>query len=282
MFSFFKRRQVDPHAALKAALGEAELPSFPTVVMQALRVIRDPEGTTAAVGAVIASDPALSVQVLQLANSAGAGAGRRIGNVRHAVAMAGMSRVEAIVLAAGVKGALPVGPVMGFEAARFWRASARRAATAKALAIRLHPAQAVESFTAALLQDMAVPVLSHRRGDTYGELLEAWHGGEASLESMERERFGWDHGEVATWLCASWSLPESLASAIGGHHGGDAAEDCPAAVELVGHLRETTERSGAEQLVEAARERFGLPPDECLAAVNEGVREGDALARLFA
>ncbi len=281
-FSFFLRRKVDPHAALRAALGDVELPSFPEVVMRALRAIREPDATVGRVGDILASDPGLSVGVLALANSAGAGAGRRIGNVRHAVALSGLSKVESLVLTAGVQTVLPRTSGGGFDCSGFWAAAARRAATARALAARLHPAQATESFTAALLQDMALPVLSQRRGRAYGEILEAWHGGEASLERMERERFGWDHGEVASWLCARWELPESLALAIGGHHGGEDGGDCPPAVALVGHLRETEHASGADTLVEDARARFGLPPEETLAAVNEGVEGGVALARLFA
>lgn len=280
MFGFLKKKKVDPRAKLIESIGTYDLPSFPAVVMRALRVIRSPDGTIGEVGDIIASDPNLSVRVLKLANSAGSPAGRRIGNVRHAVSMAGLANVESMVLGVGVQAALPTGRTRGFEGSRFWRAAARRAATARAFAQRLHPARAMESFTAALLQDMAVPLLAHKRGDDYGELLQAWHGGEDELHALEHSAFGWHHGDVATWVCNEWELSEDLAAMIGSHHGGD--EDCPAGVTLVGYIRETHEAPDLEELVEVARARYGVPSDESVAAVNEGFGEGDELARMFA
>mgnify|MGYP000556954649 CR=1 FL=1 len=279
MFGFLKRKRVDPQAALKAAIGDADLPSFPAVVLQVLSEIRDPDGTVARVGDLVAMDPGLSVRLLRVANSAGGGAGRRVSNVRHAVAMAGMAQTESLVLAVGVQSALPQPRQAGFDGDRYWRTAARRAAVARALSARLHPARAVESFTVALLQDMALPVLAARRGAAYGAVLEAWHGGEGSLDALEREEFGWDHGEVGTWMCARWDLPESLAEAIGSHH--DRGEAAAPAVQLVGHLRETAADPGTDQLVADAEDRFGLPPDDALAAVNEGFEAGDALGKQF-
>lgn len=278
MFGFLKRKKVDPRAMLLESIGTYDLPTFPAVVMRALREIRAPEANIAVVGDIIASDPNLSVRVLKMANAVGTGAGRTIGNVRHAVTMAGLANVESMILGVGVAAALPTKSAFGFEASRFWRAAARRATTARSFANRLHPARAMESFTAALLQDMAVPLLAHKR-DAYGELLEAWHGGEEDLHSMEREEFGWHHGDVATWVCNEWELSEGLAEMIGAHHGGD--ESCPAGVTLVGYLRETEDAPGIEELVEIARARYGIPSDESVEAVNEGFAEGDELARMF-
>ena len=281
MFGFLKKKAIDPRAMLLESIGTYDLPSFPAVVLRVLRITRSPEGTLAEVGDLIASDPNLSVRVLKLANSAGSGAGRRIGNVRHAVAMAGMASVESVVLGVGVQAALPTAPTLGFEAARFWRTAARRAATARVFANMLHPARAMESFTGALLQDMAVPLLAHRRGAGYGALLEAWHGGDADLHALEHDEFGWHHGDVATWVCNEWDLSEGLAAMIGAHHGGD-DDACPAGVALVSHLREPDDAPGLEELVETARARYGVPADASLQAVQQGAVEGDELARLFA
>lgn len=271
------RRPRDPKSRLRKELAGATLPSFPGVAMQALARLRDPKASLREVGELLASDPGLSVALLRLANGAGRGALREIGSVRHAVAMLGRSEVESLVLTVGVRDALPQVPARGFDPPRFWTTAARRAATARAFAERLDPARAQEHFTAGLLQDMALPVLSGWNPRKYGRLLEAWHGGDADLAAMERETWGWCHGEVATWLCTDWGLPESLASAIGGHHHDD---DCPVGVRLVSVLREG-ERDGADELVAMAEDRFGLEPDEAVAVLEEGARDGAALAPLF-
>ncbi len=278
MFGFLKKKRVDPHAQLRAALGDHALPSFPGIVMEVLRELRDPGGSAASVARIVAADPALTVKLLKLANT-GAGAVRRIDSVQQAIALAGMASVESLVLAVGVREALPTSDAPGFESRRFWRASARRAATASSFARVLHPATAMQSFTASLLQDMAVPLLAHNRPGEYGPILEAWHNREAELDHLENEQFGWHHGEVATWLCDEWGLPERLAEVIGEHHGERGA--APPAVHLVSHIRETDEHPEIDALV-AAAERAGLSADRTVGLVTEAWNEADSLAELFA
>jgi HD-like signal output (HDOD) protein len=125
-----------------------------------------------------------------------------------------------------------------------------------------------------------VPVLAHRRPDDYGRILEAWHGGEGALHRMEQADLGWHHGEVATWLCDSWSLPESLAEVIGDHH--DDGGVAPPGVALVSHLRETDHNPGVDELLAAAEERYGLHADRAVAIVEGALEEAGALARQLA
>lgn len=273
MFGFLKK---DPKKELKRVLGEYELPSFSGVVMEALRELRNPDGDSRSVARILATDPNLTVRVLKMVNS-GAGAVRRIDNLQQAVALAGSSNIESIVLAVGVQSALPTSRVQGFESQRFWRAASRRAATAQAFARVLHPSTAMQSFTASLLQDMAVPLLAHRRPGDYGPMLDAWHGGEASLDVMEQSELGWDHGEVATWLCDAWQMPESLAQMIGEHHDDEGA--APPGVALVSRLRETDANPGVDELVSVAQSRYGLSADRTVEIVQGAFSEADDLAR---
>jgi HD-like signal output (HDOD) protein len=279
MFSFLKKKKQDPKAQLRKVLGDYELPSFPGVVLDALAELRNPDGSSRTVARIVATDPKLTIRVLKLVNS-GAGAVRRIDNVQQAVALAGSSNLESVLLAAGVRSSLPSSSAPGFDAARFWHAAARRASTARGYAQILHPATAMQSFTASLLQDMAVPMLAHRRPDDYGRILEAWHGGEGDLDELEQSDLGWHHGEVATWLCDEWSLPEGLAQIIGDHH--DDAGVAPAGVALVSRLRETEENPGIDEMVAFAEERFGVAPDQSVAIVHDAFDEAGKLAKQLA
>jgi HD-like signal output (HDOD) protein len=285
MFKFLARRKKDPKAELRNLLGDHDLPSFSGVVMQTLERMRDPRSSPASVAAVMAADPGLSVRVLKTVNTAAYSLRRKITSLDQAIGLLGLATVESLVLAVAVKDALPADPAQGFDSNRFWRAAARRAATAKALAARLHPAQAAESFTAALLQDMAVPVLATEKLGKYGSLLEHWHNSDDDLAVLEHAEFGWNHPEVATWMCDEWVLPEPLAASVGGHHGevGEGTEGLvsPPAVILVSHLREPEQRTGSERLVEAVNEQFGIDTDEVVALVEESFVAADELAALF-
>ncbi len=285
MFSFLKRKNKDPRAELRGVLGEYELPTFSGVVMQTLEMLRDPSATPASIAAVLSADPGLSVRVLKTVNSAAYSLRHTIVSLDKAVALLGMSAVESLILSVAVSSALPSGATQGFEATRFWRASARRAATARALATRLHPATAAASFTAALLQDMAVPVLATERSATYGPLLEHWHNSEDDLAALEQAEFGWNHPEVATWMCSEWTLPEEMGASVGAHHGvhndGNRDLDCPPAVALVSAIRETDDPKAMEQLVEAVRGECGLPADDIVELLELSFDSADDLAHLF-
>ena len=285
MFGFLKRKNTDPRAELRTVLGDFELPTFSGVVMQTLEKMRDPEASPADVGAILAADPGLSVRVLKTVNSASYSLRHTIVSLDKAVSLLGMAAVESLVLSVAVGTALPGGEAQGFQSARFWRAAARRATTARALAARIHPATAAASFTAALLQDMAVPVLATERTATYGPLLEHWHNSSDDLAALETSEFGWNHPEVATWMCSEWTLPEELGASVGSHHGvhsdGNRDLECPPAVALVSAIREQDDPEMIEQLVESIRGECGIPADDIVDMLENSFDSAEDLAHLF-
>ncbi len=280
MFGFFKKKKVDPRKELVAVLGERELPSFPAIIMQALAKLRHPDSAVRDVSHIIASDPGLSVRLLKTVNSAAFALRRKVDNVQQASVLLGKSRVESLLLSVAVKSALPNEP--DFDTVHFWRTSARRAATARALAQLLHPATQAESFSAALLQDMAVPMLFQARKSEYKPVLEHHRNSEHCLTHLEQPEFGWDHTEVATWMAAEWSFPEVLACAIGGHHGDGLVEPiAPPAVKLVSSIRDPAGEEYHDEIVTTVSELYGVGTDAVVTVLTDGAEQGHQLARLF-
>ena len=287
MFKFLGRsaRKQDPKKALRGVLGEYSLPSFSNAVLKALEKLRDPQATPASVGEALSVDPGLSVRLLSTVNSAAYALRREVRSIDHAVALLGIPTVESLVLSAAVGETIPTRSQPGYENDRFWRAAARRAATAKALAGMLTPATASESFTAALLQDMAIPFLATSLSSQYGPVLEAWHAEGGNLATLEQEAFGWDHAEVGNWLGIEWKLPESLGNAIGGHHGAVNDEtdetECPPAVYLVSFIGETDEHLGIDTLVETAEQEDVLPSQQVEPLVETSFESAEELVTTF-
>ncbi len=281
MFGLFKRKRTDPAAELRKALGGARLPSFPAVTMQVLEAVRDPHAPLSRIGELVQQDPALTVKLLKSVNTAASGLQRRCESVPHAVALLGRSRVEQLVLALAVSEALPKLTAPGHSPDSFWRAAARRATVAQCLADVLDPKSRSVSFTAALLQDMAVPLLVQRRGGFYCKLLEQWHGDQGELDALEHEALGFTHADIASWLAADWCFPEALGYALGGHHGSDEPElDAPAPVRLVAVMGEHDEVR-MEPIVETARTLYGARSDHVVRAVNKGLDNAAEVAALF-
>ena len=282
MFRLFARTQTDPEAELKTILGDYELPTFPAIYMESLQLVRDESSSVAALGDVLASDPGLTMRLLRTVNSAAYGLRSRVNNVHHAVSLLGRANVESMLLSLATHSTLPSSPGPGFEPHRFWKTAARRAATARALADRVDPAGRSECFTAALLQDMALPMLSFRMGESYAQLLERWHSGDADLQVMEREQYGWDHARVAALMCAEWGFPESIAEAIAAHHGSEDPEvhQLPP-VNLAALIREVNEELGVEQLVEQAEATMKLAGDTVRELIVESFRSAEEIAQQF-
>ena len=74
-----------------------------------------------------------------------------------------------------------------------------------------------EAFAAALLQDMAVPLLAKEYPDVYEEMLTRRDDGAVRLSDIEREQFGWTHADAAAKMAASWNLPAELIEPIAQH-----------------------------------------------------------------
>jgi HD-like signal output (HDOD) protein len=78
----------------------------------------------------------------------------------------------------------------------------------------LGQADSEDLFAAALLQDMAVPLLAKELPEDYNKLFNGRHGGRTRLSELEMERFGWTHAEAAGIMARRWSLPETFADLI--------------------------------------------------------------------
>jgi HD-like signal output (HDOD) protein len=109
-----------------------------------------------------------------------------------------------------------------------------------------------------------------------------WHGGEVPLYELERSAFGWDHAEVATWICSEWDLPENITSAIAAHHPSEKAGDqCPAPAALVAYLRESDARLGVEELIEVAGSRYSISAETARQVVEAAFEKAEEFCRLM-
>ena len=180
-----------------------------------------------------------------------------------------------------VRGSLPTDAADGYDFSRFWLASARRGFVARALASFLCPAWESESFTAGLLQDMALPFLAHQRSKDYGPVLREWHSTDVRLYDLERKAFGWDHAEVGAWICGEWDLPDSITSAIGSHHPKDGAGECPASVALSACLREAEDRPGVDDFIELATARYQIDRERAGEIIESAFQSAEEFTQLL-
>lgn len=282
MFSFFKNR-VDPKAKLRKILHGYELPSFPTIIMEILQKIRSPESSAADIARSLSLDPALSVRLLSIANSAAFSPIRKIENLTQAIALVGFSQLESLVLGVGVAKGMPKQQCQWYDPSEFWLASAKRAMLADELARVICPAKESECFTAAFLQDMALPFLACHRSDVYDPIFKKWHLEGGDLAGLEREAVEWDHAEVATWICSEWGLPENIALAIKTHHQPSADIDYEplGPVRLVSFLREDESNDGVDEIVQEAQTVYNVSEEKMQTLIESSFEKAKDLTQLI-
>ena len=257
----FKR---DPRAQLTKMAGEFELPSLPKIAMEVRALLRQPNSTNQEIGDCLKRDPGLTLRILRSVNSAAAARTRRISDPTQAVGLLGRANLEYLVLAHATQGALPDPKATGYSQEQFWEIATQRASLAEMISRHVKPAEAGVAYAGSLLQDMAVPILADVMHKEYRPLLEEVNGEWGVLDELERETFGWDHGDFGGLMCESWQFPDEVTSAVTSHHR-DVHEEIhvPDAVRVVAFIQSVRLSPDDQSRLEGALDAtFGMSPTE--------------------
>ncbi len=201
---------------LVAATGE--LATLPSTVIQLLDVLKDTATSADKVRVVLERDPAMTANVLKLANSAYYGVRRTISSVRDALVMLGNRSVATLAFATGMAPVLRR-DLEGYDLPRdvFWRHSLVAGAGASAAAdLGGFGRWRAQCFTAGLVHDVGMLVID-RWLVAEGERLPACRN-EADRRQAERALLGYDHAEAGAVLAEAWGFPELMVAALRHHH----------------------------------------------------------------
>ena len=202
---------------LDQLLTGAQLPALPQSAIRLLELSRDPDNGPAEFAVPIESDPGLASQVLRFVNSSYFGFSREISSVKLAISLVGIRTVKNFSLWSAVFSLVPNPRCGQFDLKALWKDSLRRGLLARTLGSRLRLDASEDLFSAALLQDMAVPLLAKELPNEYREMFESRDHGRRRLSDLEMERFGWNHADAAAHMARVWNLPESFVDLIRGH-----------------------------------------------------------------
>ncbi|MCP4291051.1 MAG: HDOD domain-containing protein [bacterium] len=260
MLNLFKKKKSNSQGAMQELLNNYELPSFPSLIIEVLSDLRNPSQSLGAIATKLEGDPGMTVKILRSVNVASFGVSREVTNLHTAVSMTGHVRLEAILLSHAVKGALPNATAPNFSMKQFWVAASQRACLARQVAKRLHPTTQLESFTAALLQDMAVPVLIRERNEAYQKILTSMQGQNHWLHDLEIDHFSFDHTDLGGHMAREWHLPQYLVDAISCHHKSEDEDrtDLEPGVQIASLIRQDVDPQSLEPVYELAKREYGL------------------------
>jgi HD-like signal output (HDOD) protein len=193
------------------------LPGMPQTAVRLLELSQNPDNGPVEFAVSIEVDPGLTVQILRFVNSSYFSFRSEISNVKQAVTMVGMRTIKNFALWSAVFNMIPNPRCGAFDLKSLWLDSFRRGLFARWITRQLGKRDVEEVFAAALLQDMAVPLLVKELPDHYNRLLDGRKQKRARLSDLEKETFGWTHADAAGIMARQWKLPEVLGELIEGH-----------------------------------------------------------------
>ena len=141
---------------------------------------------------------------------------------------------------------------------QFWSIASFRACLARVLARRLHPKTHMESFTAGLLQDMALPILITNKTKQYRNIIEQWNNYESNIIDLENEELGYDHAYAGGLIASKWNLPTSLIYGIAGHHTDIEEDEVEPAVKIVSYIRTNNSEDIDAEFFHVCIDQFGM------------------------
>jgi len=235
-----------------------QLPVQPGAAMRLLWMLEDPRTSAADLGRLIESDPALSTQVIRLANTAFYGLSGKVSSAWRAVTVLGLATVRAIATTAAFDLFSEKGRSVPDD---FWPHSVTTAAAAAAIARRIG-VQANDAFSAGLLHDLGSALVfrrAPRRYDSVADLL----ANDPTLTRIEAERmeFGMTHADVGAAGLSVMRFPAEMVEAIGSHHTPPAQVNAP-----LGRLLVAADAVAIE--VDGITTEQNAPLEEALAALE--------------
>lgn len=206
--------------------SQLSIPSPPAVVQELGALLADSGAESSEVGRILARDPGLARQVLQVASSGCYGGHEQVLDVEQVASSLGAPAVFGIVMRlAVIRHYDYLDYFIDFDLKALWRHAVLTGLTARRLCAasergveRAAGLTPDDAFTGGLLHDLGQVVLLDSFGESYVELLGQVERSRRPIHIAEAELFGFAHPDVGAVTASSWGLPEAVSEAIELHH----------------------------------------------------------------
>jgi HD-like signal output (HDOD) protein len=210
----------------KALAGIGKLPPFSPVLTKLLAMLADDDIMVGELADWVEKDTVLTGNVLRMVNSAAYGRMGTVANVRHAIAMLGLSRVRNIVLSLSVCAAMtPLELPAGWSARHFNLHAVAVANLSDLIAQNTKVAYPDGAFVAGLLHDVGKLLLAVTCPNVYSYVIVETKREGRTFNDVELADLGFSHAELSERVVESWKLPVPVQVAVRYHHDPAAEEN---------------------------------------------------------
>lgn len=198
------------------------LPTLPIVARELMSISEAHTIETDKVVEIIVKDPAISAQILSVANSAYYRLSTPVSNIKEAVLRLGFTDVKNIALSASMMSTLNYqsdkkNPYR-LDYQRAFKHSMVVGTIAKKMANWLDSSLSEDVFTGGILHDIGLMFLNRFFMDEYLKVMSLFKR-DISLIEAETEIFGFTHANIGGWILADkWGMPDLMSHSVTYHH----------------------------------------------------------------
>lgn len=208
--------------AVREVVGRIDqLPAVSRTCWQLMQAISNPDVGLEEVARLVESDPAISLKVLQLVNSALFGLARRTASIREAVRYLGVELLRVLVLTANLFSAAKENQPRGLSMEVFQSYSIRMARLTRKLVA--DPSLSGDAFTAGFVHDIGKVIIALKRPVEFEQIVARVGQDGESQHAVEVELLSVSHTDVGAYFLDNWSIPFLVVEATAFHHDPDRA-----------------------------------------------------------
>ncbi len=195
-------------------------PTIPSLYVEIVNALNNPNATTADIGAIIARDMAMTTKLVQVLNSAYFGLPRAITDPTEAVGILGFETIKSLILSLKLLSQYDKVKPVYFSIDNIWRHSTSVARTARVMAL-LETGDtdcSGAAYTAGLMHDLGKVILAANFDDQYHGAHTVARKQQMPLWEVEKDIFGATHGEIGAYMLALWGMPAEVLKVAALHH----------------------------------------------------------------
>lgn len=208
---------------LAKMIDREEMPSPPTVAVELLRLVGQPEVRIDEITRVISADPALATKLIDYCNSPLTLSTRRISSLHQAVTMLGLRTLRLLSLSFSL---MDTRNDRGFPYEEFWRRSLGMAIASKRFAAVNGIEDEDECFLMGLVYHLGLMGI----GVCYAEELSQRFGDRCVLDELtpkiEHDLSGTNRFELGACMLARWNFPDSMIGVLAKRNTSPETQDC--------------------------------------------------------
>ncbi len=194
------------------------LPALPSLYIEVVEKLKDPEVSLEDVGEIIGRDIAMTAKILKLVNSAFFGLRRQISSPVEAANYLGLDTVKGLVLSLHAFAHFDADSLGGLALEAVWNHSMLTAVCCNLIASYegFKGRMKDDSFVAGMLHDTGRLIMASNNPEKYQQAIQK--SVEIGIAAAEDEVFEVNHADLGGYLFALWGLPNSIVDAVEFHH----------------------------------------------------------------